>query len=62
MVVSTGATSAPGPGDGDNTRRKAGNQRLTKDTDFEGEGGPEDKRAAYEEDRGGENDVRGNIR
>ena len=36
--------------------------RTTKARDFEGEGGPEDKRRMHEEERGGDDDVRGNVR
>lgn len=38
------------------------NGRPTKAKDFEGVGGPEDKRRVYEEAKGGEDDVRGNVR
>ena len=34
----------------------------TKAKDFEGEGGPETKKQIYEEEHGGNDDVRGNIR
>ncbi|WRT64456.1 uncharacterized protein IL334_001388 [Kwoniella shivajii] len=36
--------------------------RQTRANDFEGEGGPEDKVAAAENDRPGDQDVTGNIR
>lgn len=36
--------------------------RTTKARDFEGEGGPEDKRRVYEEEHGGNDDVKGNVR
>ena len=36
--------------------------QVTKDTDFEGVGGPEDKARLDEVNRGGDDDVRGNIR
>lgn len=36
--------------------------RVTKAKDFEGEGGPEDKQAAYAADNGGNDDVTDNVR
>ncbi|KAJ8608101.1 hypothetical protein MRB53_039850 [Persea americana] len=36
--------------------------RLTKAKDFEGEGGPEDKQAAFARDNGGSDDVQDNVR
>lgn len=36
--------------------------RTTKARDFEGEGGPEDKQARFEEENPGDDSVRSNIR
>lgn len=38
------------------------NHRLTKASDFEGEGGPEDKTAAYAAENPGSDDVQDNVR
>ena len=41
---------------------QGGQGRVTKDSDFEGEGGPETKQRIYEEENPGNDDVEGNVR
>ncbi|KAI9805632.1 MAG: hypothetical protein M1833_005124 [Piccolia ochrophora] len=48
------------PEQGGDVRRDTG--QPTKDRDFEGEGGPETKAKIAEEERGGDDSVRGNVR
>ena len=40
---------------------KGGSGRVTKDVDFEGEGGPETKQRRYEEENPGNDDVESNV-
>ena len=66
VVLETGATKASNPADNPRgaTTGNVTTQRLTKADEFEGEvgEGPEAKRERYENERGGEDDVRGNVR
>ena len=61
-IIDSGRTKASHPSDGPGQSGSRSEQRMTKDSDFEGEGGPEDKIAQIERDQGGDDQVRGNIR